>query len=264
MKRKYTSKERKSLLLEMLRNNNKILITDLVRIFEVSEVSIRKDLEDLEEKKLLLRVKGGAVNIHQLNDMDDLSIDRKQLKNAREKQLIGKYAASLIKENETIILDSGTTTLEIAKNLAKYNNLTIITNGLNIAMALAGYNRFSVIVLGGNMRSVSISTVGMLAESCLRNFYCDKLFLGVDSFNIERGISTPNIEEASLNQAMISAAKEVIAVFDSSKFEKRSFAFIASLDKINTIITDSGISEEIREHIERKGIKLHIVDIDNP
>jgi DeoR/GlpR family transcriptional regulator of sugar metabolism len=264
MKRKYTSKERKSLLLGMLSKHNKIFISDLVKTFEVSEVSIRKDLADLENKKLLLRVKGGAVNIHQLYDMDDLSIDRKQLKNAREKQAIGKYAASLINENDTIILDSGTTTQEIAKNLDNYNNLTIITNGLNIAMALAGYKRFSVIVLGGNMRFVSVSTVGMLAESYLRNFYCDKLFLGVDSINLERGISTPNIEEASLNQAMISAAKEVIAVLDSSKFEKRSFAIIASLEKINAIITDSGISQEMREQIERKGIKLHIADIDNP
>lgn len=262
MKRKYSSKERKSLLIEMLREKDRILISDLTKSFDVSEVSIRKDLADLEEKKLLIRVKGGAINIHQSNDADDISILHKQQKNIKEKQLIGKLAASLIKENETIIIDSGTTTMEVAKNLDSFNKLTIITNALNIAEYLAGYDRFSVIVLGGYLRPLSMSTVGMLAESALGNFYCDKLFLGIDSFNLQKGLSTPNIEEASLNQVMIASAKEVIAVFDSSKFEKRSLAFIASLDKINTIITDSHISTDNKKFIENKGIKLYVVDVD--
>lgn len=260
MKRKYSSKERKSLIIEMLREKNRIMIADLTNKFGVSEVSIRKDLADMEEKKLLLRVKGGAVNIHQY-DMDDISIMYKQQKHVEEKQLIGKLAASLINENETVIIDSGTTTMEIAKNLEQFDNLTIITNALNIAIYLSEFDKFSVIVLGGYMRSVSMSTVGMIAESSLSNFYCDKLFLGVDSFNVEKGLSTPNIEEASLNQAMLEAAKEVIAVFDSSKFERRSLAFISSLDKINTIITDDGISKENKEYIEKKGIKLLIAEV---
>ncbi len=261
MKRKYSAEERRSLLLNQLKDNGKILIADLVNQFNVSEVSIRKDLAVLEERKLLLRVKGGAVNMHQSVDYDDMTISQKQNLHAREKQLLGKFAASLIADGETVILDSGTTTMEIAKNLDGLENLTVITNALDIAITLNRYDRFNVITLGGKMRSVSYSTVGMLAESALRNFYCDKLFLGVDSVSIKDGISTPNLEEASINQAMINSAKEVIAIFDSSKFGRRSFVHIAALEKIDTIITDSGISPDFKDYVEASGIKLYVVEV---
>ncbi|MCI2082969.1 MAG: DeoR/GlpR family DNA-binding transcription regulator [Bacteroidales bacterium] len=258
MKRTCSSKERRSKILNILRDKRKITVAEMASLFQVSEVSIRNDLQFLEEKELLLRVKGGAVNINTANESEDIAITKKQQSHSDEKRIIGKVASEFIKEGETIIIDSGTTTLEVAKNLEKFNNLTIITNGINVAEQLAQYDRFSVIVLGGYMRSVSLSTVGMTAESTLRNFFVDKLFLGVDSFNLEKGLSTPNAEEASLNRAMIDCAKEVIAVFDSSKLEKRSFAFIAAMDKINVIITDNGISEEYREKIEHAGINLII------
>ena len=192
----------------MLHTDGRVFVEQLVETFDVSEVSIRKDLAVLEERKLLVRVKGGAIILHQSGDFDDMSISSKQRLHAREKQLIGKYAASMIHDGDRIILDSGTTTMEIAKNLDNFNHLTIITNALDIAITLNNYNRFTVIVLGGTMRSVSHSTVGMYSESALKNIFCDKLFLGVDSISIKDGLSTPSLEEASLNQAMIGAAKE--------------------------------------------------------
>ena len=231
MKRKYSIEERRSKILNMLHTDGRVFVEQLVETFDVSEVSIRKDLAVLEERKLLVRVKGGAIILHQTDDFDDMSISSKQRLHAREKQLIGKYAASMIHDGERIIFDSGTTTMEVAKNLEGFNHLTIITNALDIAITLNNYNRFTVIVLGGTMRAVSHSTVGMISESALKNIFCDKLFLGVDSISIKDGLSTPSLEEASLNQAMIGAAKEVIAVFDSSKFGRRTFAHIASLDK---------------------------------
>ena len=237
-------------------------VEQLVETFAVSEVSIRKDLAVLEERKLLVRVKGGAIALHQSGDLDDMSISRKQQLHAREKQLIGRYAAAMIHDGERIIFDSGTTTMEIAKNLEPLKDLTVITNALDIAITVNNYGRFSVIVLGGTMRSVSHSTVGMISEYALKNIFCDKLFLGVDSISIKDGISTPSLEEASLNQAMIGAAREVIAVFDSSKFGRRTFAHIADLDRISAIVTDSGISPELKDFIEKSHITLHIVDTD--
>ena len=118
----------------------------------------------------------------------------------------------------------------------------------------------SVILLGGHLRETSQSTVGPLAESNLKVFYCDKLFLGVDSFNLECGLSTPNLEEANINQSMFSMAKEIIAVFDSSKFNKRSFVFIAPVNKINTVVTDSGIPSNVRMQLKSMGIGLHIAE----
>ena len=261
MKRRIGTEERRSSILNMLHEEGRVMITPLVQAFNVSEVSIRKDLAVLEERKLLVRVKGGAIAMRQAEEEDDLSITHKKKLNAHEKARLGKYAAALIKENETIILDSGTTMMEIARNLDSFQNLTIITNSLDIALILSRYERFNVIVLGGSIRVISHSTVGMLAEMGLKNFYCDKLFLGVDSANTRDGLSTPNIEEASLNQAMIASAREVVAVFDSSKIGRRSFAHIADLSKVNTIITDSNAPEEFRSFVRNAGIDLHIIDI---
>ena len=164
MKRKYSIEERRSKILNLLHTEGRVYVEQLVEIFGVSEVSIRKDLAVLEERKLLVRVKGGAIILHQSDDFDDMSISSKQQLHVREKQLIGKYAASMIRNGERIIIDSGTTTMEIAKNLDGFNNLTVITNALDIAITLNNYNRFTVIVLGGTMRSVSHSTVGMISE----------------------------------------------------------------------------------------------------
>jgi len=250
--------ERRDYILQELKKHGSIRVKDVSDRFNVSEVTIRKDLELFEKKNLLLRVRGGAIRLNYSYMGDDNSITEKQQKNYKEKQLIGRAAASLINENDTIILDSGTTTLEIAKNLQKFQNLSIITNALNIAIVLNEYKRFPVIIPGGYLREKSMSLVGPIAESFLKNFYCDKLFLGIDSFNLERGVSTPNLEEASMNQTMISISKEVIAVFDSSKFNSRSFASIAPITKINTIITDSGIDPKMKIELERLGIKVII------
>ena len=165
MKRKFSAEERRSLLLNQLKADGKIYVTDLMKQFDVSEVSIRKDLAILEEKKLLLRVKGGAVDMHQSGDYDDMTISQKQRLHSREKQLLGKFAAEMISDGETIILDSGTTTMEIAKNLEGFNDLTVITNALDIAITLNHYDRFSVIALGGKMRSVSRSRISIATSS---------------------------------------------------------------------------------------------------
>lgn len=250
--------ERREYILQKLENVGTIKVKDISSKFNVSEVTIRKDLKFLERKNRLLRTRGGAIKLNYSYNGDDSSINEKQFKNFAEKQAVGRSAASLINENDTIILDSGTTTLEIAKNLSRFQNLTIITNALNIAIVLNEYKRFSVVIPGGYLREKSISLVGPIAESFLKNFYCDKLFLGIDSFNLERGVSTPNIEEASMNQTMISVSREVIAVFDSSKFDSRSFATIAPISKINTVVTDKGISDKMKMELERMGIKVII------
>lgn len=191
----------------------------------------------------------------------DMPINNKGLFNKPEKQAIGRLAASLIEEGNTILLDSGTTTLEIARNLGRFRRLTIITNAINIAVELLRYKRFNVILLGGNLREPSQSTIGPVAEANLKLFYCDKLFLGVDSFDVECGLSTPNIEEANLNQMMLSMAKQVVAVFDSSKVNKRNFAFIASVDKIDVIVTDNKLPSNLRAQLRSLGLQLCLAEV---
>lgn len=262
MERHYSAKERRTLLLNELKNKGKVMVAELAREFGVTEVSIRKDLEELENRKLLIRVKGGAVSLYSDSQHDDMLISEKALLHQREKRSLGAFAASLVQDGESMILDSGTTMMQVANFLDSNQRLTIITNALDIAMSLYKKTNFQVIVLGGSMRRVSFSTVGLLSEANLKNFYADKLFLGVDSISIRDGISTPDIEEASLNQAMIGCAREVIAVFDSSKANRRSFAHIAMLDKIDTIVTDNHLPDDLREYIQMRGIKLHVVNTD--
>jgi DeoR family transcriptional regulator of aga operon len=171
---------------------------------------------------------------------------------------IGRKAAELIKDNDTIIIDSGTTTVEIAKNINGISNLTVVTNALNIASQLIR-DEIKVILLGGILRISSLSLIGPIGENNIKNFYCDKCFLGVDGIDSGSGIFTPNLEEANLNRLMIERSKEVIIVTDSSKFKRKSFAHIAPISKVNIIITDSKIPEDEFSNLQNMGIKVILV-----
>ena len=238
--RNYT--ERRMAILRKLGESKKIKVTDLAQEFGVSEVTIRSDLDILEERGLLVRVNGGAKASGPSGEVAAIPVlGRSRIRQA-EKRAIGKAAASFIEEGDTIIIDAGTTTMEIARNLARFKNLTIITNGIDIAAQLVGYEKFKVIVLGGYMTPDSLSTMGGIAESTLRNYYVDKLFIGVDSFNLDKGITTPDVEEAALIRTMLNCANRKIAVFDSSKIDKQNFAFISGIGSLDMIITDNGMS----------------------
>lgn len=258
-----TAQGRRSAILQRLHEDSSVTVTQLSKQFGVSEVTIRKDLRILKERKLLIRVHGGAIRGASTGEaeMEERNFSFKKLVNAREKEAIGRAAAAHIKEGDTILIDSGTTALEVVKNLGRFNDLTIITNSVAAMMEAIKYKRFKVMLMGGTVREPSLSTVGSLAESNLKLFYCDKLFLGVDSFSVEAGLSTPNIEEASTNQAMISRAREVIAVFDSSKINKRALAFIAMPDKINTIICDKNMPANVRNQLKAMKINVETVSV---
>mgnify|MGYP001220328700 CR=1 FL=1 len=257
-----STKGRRSMILQKIKTDSAVSVSELSKEFNVSEVTIRKDLNTLYKRNLVIRTHGGAMmGSNPIATYDDVHINSKRFMHFREKQSIGRTAAALINDGDTIMLDSGTTTLEIAKNLHKFQRLTILTNAINVAIEVLQYKRFNVILLGGNLREPSQSTVGPIAESNLRLFYCDKLFLGVDSFNLESGLSTPNIEEANINQVMLTRAKEVIAVFDSSKINKRALAFITPVDNIHTIVCDEGMPMNIRSQLKAMNIDLHIAQI---
>jgi len=237
---------------------DKVSVSDLSSEFGVSEVTIRNDLEQLETKKLLVRARGGALRLSQVVSFDQ-HLGEKHKLNMPEKMRIGKEAAKLIKDNDTVIIDSGTTTMEIVRDLSSnLKNVTIISNALNIVNHLVSSQNINLIIPGGTLRKNSLSLIGPLAENSYRNFYVDKVFLGVDGFDTKNGIYTPNIEEAYLNKIMIEVAREVIVVTDSSKFLRKSLTFICELKYIHTVITDSGISAEDKALLEEAKIKVII------
>jgi DeoR family transcriptional regulator of aga operon len=249
---------RRLAILAHLEEEGEVRVTELSESLGVSPVTIRNDLRQLERKNMLLRARGGAMKFTAPYVGYDYSLSDKQKKNLLEKKKIAKSAAGLIEEGNTIILDSGSTTFELAKNLERFETLTVITNAVNVANYLSGMKNINVIVPGGILRQNSLSLVGIMAERGFRNYFCDKLFLGVDAFDINHGLSTPNGDEAQMNLVMIGVSRKIIVVADSTKFQKRAFAFIAGINKINTVVTDGGISGEDKSKLENMGIEVII------
>ena len=245
--------------MRLLEQREEVKVTELSRSTGISEVTIRKDLTYLQNRNLIMRTRGGAMRNPIEEQTEETAIAKKRMFNVREKERIGEAAARMINDGDFIMLDSGTTTLEVARHLHRFQHLQIITNAMNIATELLAYKRFDVILLGGNVRTNSHSTVGPLALSVLRNFSGYKLFLGVDSFSLENGVSTPSMEEALLNQIMIQQAERVIAVFDSSKFNKRSYMHIAEANELDCIVTDQAIPAGMTTKLKALGVEVRVV-----
>ncbi|MBN8650478.1 MAG: DeoR/GlpR transcriptional regulator [Cytophagales bacterium] len=249
---------RRKEILQMLSEKGEVFVEQLSENFKVSEVTIRNDLDQLEKKSMLIRARGGALKMETGVGIDQRLADKNRI-NFPEKSKIGRKAAELVGESETIIIDSGSTTAEMVRNLPELQDLTVITNAMNIANQLVSRPNINVIIPGGYLRKNSISLVGPLAEKSLRNFNVDKAFLGVDGFDPRKGVYTPNVEEARLNEIMIEVSREVILLTDSSKFNKRSFAFICAVSEIDKVITDNKIKDEDRKKLEDEGVEVIIV-----
>jgi DeoR family transcriptional regulator of aga operon len=250
--------ERRRRILELLDKQERATVEELSERFDVSSVTIRGDLDTLADAGAIVRSHGGALK-HL--DQQDAPIAVKETLHHGEKVRIGHAAARLIREGETIILDSGTTTAEIARQLKflKLKSLTVITNALNIAMELASLPHIRVIMIGGILRQMSYSTVGPQAEQILRALNADRLFLGVDGLDPEIGLTTPDVLEAQLNGLMIQVSREVTAVADSSKFHKRSLSRIADLSDVQRIITDDGADPKLVAALRGRNIEVMVV-----
>lgn len=244
--------------MKQLEKNDQVNVFELSRQFRVSEVTIRKDLRYLEKKNILIRSRGGAMKQSLINI--DLSIYDRRRQNIKLKETIGAAAAEMIFGGETVLFDSGTTVMQVARHLPKKINITVITNSVDITFRLAEYPEIRVIMPGGILRRNSLALVGEQAAESLRGFFCDKYFLSADGIDIERGMMTTNIEEASLARINIKNSKQVIALIDSSKFHSKGITTIAPLSSVNTLITDSGIPVEILEKIKGLGVNVIVAD----
>ena len=247
-----TKDERQSLILDLLMQQDSLLVTDLSEQLNVSSVTIRKDLTELEKKKKLYRNHGKAILIDPYSENKNVS--EKERLYVEEKRLIGAAAAQLVTPRDSILIASGTTVHATDK-------LTVITASLEVARILANDNNVDIIELGGILRHSSLSVVGKYAESALSDFSCSKLFIGVDGIDLDFGITTTNMMEASLNRVMIQTAQKTIVLADSSKFGRRGFSKIVDTKDVDHIITDSHISPSTAHAIEEMGIELTIVPV---
>ena len=249
-----TVAERHEIILKELKDNGKVNVQHLSNDLEVSEVTIRKDLRVLEEKGLLFRTHGGATQTNPYTS--DRPVSEKAKIRAGEKNAIAKEAVQLIGDNDSIILASGTTILAVARHIKSDHRLNVITSALNVSLELSHHENVEILQLGGQLRPSSTSVVGPYAEQFLSGITCGILFLGVDGIDLDHGLTTSNLMEASLNQKFIEVAQYAVVVADHTKFGKRGFSRICGLDKIQHIITDDGISSDTIIKLEEMGIQV--------
>jgi DeoR family transcriptional regulator of aga operon len=248
--------ERRREIAKILKQDGRVAVDDLVQRFGVSAVTLRADLGSLAKQGVLVRSYGGAMLPQEPHQEYPLMV--KETIHHAEKARIAKAAMELLSPHQTVILDSGTTTAEIARAIKRsgFDSLTVITHALNIAAELAENANISVIMTGGLMRHVSGSFVGPQAERFLSELHADHCFLGVDGLDPEHGLSTPDLLEAQLNTLMMKVSNEVTVVADASKLGRRSLSVIGDITSIKRLITDTRADEAMLEAVRKKGVEV--------
>lgn len=234
--------QRREKILDMIREDGQVKVAHLSRIFKVTEVTIRQDLERLEEQGFIVREHGGAILSNSRSNVMELQLANQQ--NMEAKRAIAAEAVKLIHDGDTIILDSGSTTTEIARLITGFHNLRVITNALNIAMILGRDPAIDLNVTGGEFKSPTLSLTGDKAAEYFSNIHADKLFLATAGINLRTGLTYPSTSDLVVKKSMIEAADVVYLVADSTKIGKSSFASLGALSLVDYIITDSLITKE--------------------
>ena len=247
---------RRRKILEWLQEEGSARVRDLSAAFEVSEATIRQDLERLEADGYISREHGGAFLKTLPRQVETLSLQH--LENMDKKRKIGVRAASLVGDGETVILDAGSTTTEVAHGLQQRQDLTVITNALNIALILGAVQGFAVHMPGGQFKAPTLSLSGDKSVEYFRDILSGKLFLATAGVSLDAGLTYPSFADLQLKQAMIKAAQHVYLVADSTKINRTSFTRLGTLDVIHSFITDDGIRDEDAREFERRGIELII------
>jgi DeoR family transcriptional regulator of aga operon len=244
-------------VINLIQQKKRISVDDLSKHFNVSLVTIRRDLEELERNGSLIRDYGGAV-VNKTFVEEDILYEKYKI-NIEEKDKIAKYAASLVKDDDNIILDGGSTTFRMVPYLIEKKNLTVMTTGLNIAYELSRYSHINLILLGGVLRHKSLTFSDGYAMDGLANFNFNKMFFPCEGVDIETGITTSTLNRASMNQRMMEKSKEVILLADYTKFGKRSFCSICDIEKVGIIVSNKELGRDYLDKIRQKKIKIALV-----
>lgn len=246
--------ERRRMITDMANTEKEFTIEQLQVRFNVSEVTLRRDLDILESQGILRRVRGGAV----LNNSPQLEIkfQEKLGQKIALKREIAKVAASLVDDGQVVMLSGGTTTMYIARELCKKKDITIVTPAINIAAEVAGYETVNLVAIGGLVRRDSYVASGHMADEALNTMNADYAFVGVDGVDISAGFTTPNLMESRTDKTMLQTATRPIIVADHSKFAKVAFSPVARLEEVASLITDSEAPENYVAQLQEAGCKV--------
>ena len=259
------ARERQEHIARIVEEHGRARVADLARQFDVSAVTIRKDLLALETEQRLVRAHGGAIAIDR--SRPELAFEIRERLQADEKLHIGAAAAALVSDGESIVMDASTTALSVARQIkarGAWSQLTIITNGLRIASELAGHPGLTVLMLGGRVRWEALSVVGQLGDGLFSRINVQKAFLGAAGFTLDSGLSDATDEEAQIKRSMVAAAREVIAIVDHTKWERAAFATFCAIDQVGTVLTDPGAPAAMMDALRARGVDVRIVSAAGP
>ncbi|MEG0951674.1 MAG: DeoR/GlpR family DNA-binding transcription regulator [Niameybacter sp.] len=253
--------ERQRAILEKLQEDGAVRVVDLSKLFQVTEETVRRDLDKLEKKRLLQKTYGGAVAlVEEDQEGEEYSFDDRVKQNLDGKAKIGKAIAAMIQAREILMVDSSTTCLEVLKYIEEDKKLTVITNGLGTMMQASKMSHINLIGTGGTYREKSISFVGPTAKNNILSYYADKAILSCKGISKERGVMESSEFEAEIKQGFIECAKEVVLAVDHQKVDKSSIHRLVGWENINYIVTDKALDEEWLVLCKQYDIKLIVAE----
>lgn len=248
--------ERQKQILSLLTQQGRLSVTEIVRQFSISEATARRDLESLASQGKAQRVHGGVIAVEQAPP--ELPILEREGEQSEEKTRIGRAAASLVADKETVFLGSGTTVLEVARNLRDRKNLTVITNSLPVLNMLVGIKEITVISLGGMLRESELSFIGHITEQALAEIRVDKVIMGTRGVSLEHGLTNDYLQETLTDRAIIKSGRQVIIVADHTKVNRVSTVLLAPLKTMNTLVTDAKADKKFIHALKKQEIQVVI------
>ena len=256
------ARERQERIIRLVEEQGRARVTDLAARFGVSTVTIRKDLIALESDHRIVRTHGGAIALGR--SRPELAFEVRERLQADEKSRIGAVAATLVGDGQSIVFDASTTALAVARQLRTrdWQQLTVITNGLRLASELAGHPGISVLMLGGRVRWEALSVVGQLGDGLFSRINVQKAFLGAAGFTIASGLADATEEEAQIKEAMVTAARQVIAIVDHTKWEHAAFATFCPTDRIDVVLSDEAAPAAMIDDLIGRGVEVRLTGSD--
>lgn len=249
--------ERRKKISQIISENGSVLVTELSRLFEVTEETIRRDLEKLEKLGILVRTYGGATLVE--SNVSEVPIDKRQVINSTVKDAIAREAAKLVKEGETIFMDASTSVFFLARYIKDMKNLTVITNSNKVVIELADGENIKVVCVGGLLRKNNMSFVGKTTENTiLENYFASKVFTSCQGVTLNHGFTDQNEQEAEVKKAMIKCSDNVVMLCDHTKLGNLTYTKLADLSRINYFITDSKLDDEWQQVFQDKDIEVII------
>jgi DeoR/GlpR family transcriptional regulator of sugar metabolism len=248
--------ERQQRIVEMVRQNRQATIAELSRLFGVSDVTIRRDLRELAVQGVLRRAHGGAVAA--VPASPEPPVVQRMTQSEACKACIGRVAAGLVSDGESVFIGSGSTTAYVVRNLVDRKNLTVVTNALTVATELASAPDVTVVVTGGMMRASELSLVGHITEQALREVRVDKVILGMRAISLEAGMTNDYLPEVMTDRTIIEMAPELIVVADHTKFGSVASAYVAPVQRITTLVTDATADRRVLARFEELGIRIYV------